>query len=454
MEDLITKWLYSYSHYHYLREAIPKRAFYAYRPSGPNLVHKVRRYNRLYAEYRLTPPATAPGGRISDDEAKKQIGSLKTVRQEFTDLDVDVLDILMGIWLDRRREIDKYVEVDTDQILHARGLKHKVNGQGSNRSAIGRGYTPQQREAVNRSICRLLLLWGEVQVIHSHDKEDFNGEGRVLEVDDRGPGWRELASQLFEFNSERNNTNEDKRQSFSYRPGEIFRHFNLRQRMYQPAKIYNYNYDRYWREKRLGRYLMWQWRVNRQHERSTLVKSTTSLLNSLVLNLDRNRFKKHEDEDVFDMKEKYRPEGNGLTYRVRKRLERTLDRLRTDEIIGDWDYLDGWKPSWSRKSNWADLWSTSEILLSPSESLVNTYQGGDDSPQDSDESDRSPQEKSLPTLLTEVKTRFGLTQEELGDEIGGFDQSYVSALINGRKTPSVSSAKSIRERLNSMVDQS
>ena len=448
MDSLIPKWLYSYSHYHYLREAIPKRAFYAYEPSGPNLVHKVRRHNRLYAEYRLTPPGETPGNHVSDTKAQEQLGALKTVRSHLTDLDVDVLDILMSIWLDRRGEIEQYIEIDTDHILHARGLKHKVNGQRSNKWAIGRGYTPQQREAINRSICRLLLLWATVKVIHPHKDDNFEEKSRIIELSKENDTWSTISSSLFESKQDKNNnTKLSKRHSISFRPGSIFRHFTLQQKMYHPLKIYNYNYRRRWREKRMARYLLWQWRVNKYHEESHLLKSTSSLVDTMVLNFNQDRYSKHEREEVFDIKTKFRPEGSTPTYQTRKRLERTLDRLRADEIIGGWQYEDGWKPSWSRKSNWVDLWLHSNILIEPSEEVTEAYQTGiDDAPESSgSNSDQS----SISTTLTDVKNSNDLTQSELAEMLD-ISQPYVSALLNGRKTPAPSTARQIRDKLKSI----
>ena len=448
MQDLIPKWLYSHSHYHYLREAIPKRAFYEYRPSGPNLVHKVQRYNRLYAEYRLTPPKAAPGGRVSDEEANSQIESLRSVRQELTDLDVDVLDILMGIWLDRRRETEKYVEIDTDHVLHARGLNHKVNGQESNKNAIGRGYTPKQREAVNRSICRLLLLWGDVKVIHSHDREDFNGESRVLEFEGSASTWHDLSGLLFGFGDEKDEQMDPrKRQRISYRPGSIFRNFNLYQRMYQPTQIYSYNYAHHWREKRLARYLMWQWRVNQQSELPTLTKGTSSVLNSVVLNLDRDRYNQHEKDDVFDIKSRKRPGGNTPSYLIRERIERSLDHLRSDSVIGFWGYHEGWDSSWSDKSNWLDLWLNSEIFITPSEEISKAYEHDSNGVSNRDEPSSS--QRSLSVLLSKVKKNNNLTQSEMAEKID-ISQPYLSSIINGHKSPSSSTAESIRRKVSSL----
>jgi len=469
MEDLIPKWLYSHSHYHYLREAISKRAFYMYSPSGPNLIHRIRRYNRLYGEYRMVPPTDDPGSRVSDEKAGKQIDVLKDVREGFTDLDVDVLDILIAYWLDRRREIEDFVKVDTDEILHARGLKHKVNGQKTNTRAIGRGYTPEQRDVVNRSICRLLLLWGEVRVIHPHDKKDFNGESRILERKNENSSWREFVWSFFEENGDtKKSVDTQKRLSMYYRPGTIFRHFNLRQRMYQPPLIYNYNYRHHWREKRLGRYLLWQWRINQKHDTSSIIKSTGSLVDAMVLNLDRNRFDQHENENVFDIKPDSRPEGSTPSYRRRERLERTLQRLAVDGIIGDWEYHAGWDRSWSNKSNWSDLWIHSDIKFYPSPAVVTAYQEDDtlppdqrdssdpqpDSPKDSDEPDSgedttSAEPKPLSTLLLAAKNEHDFTQTELADKIG-FSQSYVSAIINGRRMPPTSTVEEIRESVNSL----
>jgi DNA-binding XRE family transcriptional regulator len=472
MENLIPKWTYSHSHYQYLREAISKRAFYRYSPSGPNLIHRLRRYNRLYGEYRMVPPTDDPGSRVSDEQARKQIDVLKDAREGFTDLDVDVLDILIAYWLDRRREIEDFVNVDTDEILHARGLQHKVNGQRTNTSAIGRGYTPQQRKAVNQSICRLLLLWGDVRVIHPHDKEDFNGESRILELKNENSVWINYVLSSFKENEDnKTDVNIQKRRSIYYRPGTIFRHFNLYQRMYQPSLIYNYNYRHHWREKRLGRYLLWQWRINQKHDTSSIIKSTASLVDATVLNLDRNRFDQHEKEDVLDIKPEYRPKGSTPSYRRRERFERTLQRLSVDGIIGDWEYHSGWNRSWSNKSNWSNLWIHSDIKFYPSPAVLTAYQEDDtlsaeqrvssdppsDMPKDKDETTSgedttSAEPKPLATLLLAVKNEHDFTQTELADKIG-FSQSYVSAIINGRRTPPTSTTEEIRESVSSLHEE-
>ena len=373
MPDLVPTWTYSFAHYHYLRRAVSQRSFYAYEPSGPALISRIRRYNRLYAEYRLRPANQPVYDHVSDQEAEEQRNRLKVARNRLTDLDVDVLDILMAYWIDRRRDPEHRVEVDTDEILYARGLQHKVNGQKSNVNAIGRGYTPEQRRAANRSICRLALLWGDVNVIHTHDAEDFVENGDVLDLPSDSPWWDRAALSRFE-ESVDESIRMQKRQVLRYRPGKLLRRFNLHQHMYHPPAIYNINYRRYFWEKRLARYLYWQWRVNRSQGSLSLVKSVAALLDAVVLDADSGRYHRQEKEETFDIKAEQRPADRGLTYRTRKRFEKALDHLRDDaELIGDWGYRDGWASEWSRKSNWTDLWLSATVRVEPTQNLRGVY---------------------------------------------------------------------------------
>jgi DNA-binding XRE family transcriptional regulator len=217
--------------------------------------------------------------------------------------------------------------------------------------------------------------------------------------------------------------------------------------MYQPTQIYNYNYAHHWREKRIARYLMWQWRVNQQSELSSLVKGTSSLVNSVVLNLDRGRYNQHEKEDVFDIEAKYRPDGDVPSYSDRERLERTLNRLSADEIIDFWEYREGWKPTWSRKSNWLDLWLNSEVLITPSETITKAYQHDSNGVSNRDEPSSS--ERSLSVLLSKVKKNHNLTQSEMAEKLD-ISQPYISSIINERKSPSSSTAENIRRKVSSL----
>lgn len=436
----VPKWTYSYLHYHYLREALSTRAFYEYDTSGPDLIHRARRYNRLYVRYRLVRTDQSPGALLPEEKEDEQRGRLMLARNQLSDLDVDVLDILMSRWLSSRREQEQYVEVDTDEILFSRGLSHKVNGQGSNEDAHGRGYTPRQREAVNRAICRLLLLWGNVKLLHSHDAPNFEEESRVLDLD--CVSWKSSSSESAPLVMHtRESSKLRKRHSIRFRPGKILRRCNLFQQMYQPTSIYQFNYRRYPWEKRLGRYLCWQWRILKNQDKDTLVKQVSTFLESILLNPSRDRYRLREMDDVSGINPDYRPSQSPLSYQVRRRLTKALDSLVESGLISEWHYGDGWDSSWSRKQNWGKLWRRSQLEVSLSDEIKDAYS----SPESVGEADPSILNRERASgLLEAVLGECELTQTEVADRLD-ITQGYVSAIKNERTLPSPSLTSKIKD---------
>ena len=390
MDAAPPRWTYSFSYYHYLRSALAQRTFYTYAQSGPSPLCNMRRRNRLYAEFRLLPSGETPDRRRPESERSALRERLGAARDQLTDLDPDILDAAVAHWLSAGSDPDQYVWIDTDDLLYGRGLRHKVNGQGTNANAIGRGYAPSQRADANRALCRLLLLWGDVKVIHPHDRDPFVEDGPALEVE--SASWSEAP---LAYATGAGGDDIRKRHRFRLRPGPIFRRFPLFQRMYQPLAIHKYNYHQRWWEKRLGRYLSWQWRVNKsESEVPALTKSISSLLQATLLAPTDGRHGRREGAEVRsygdreERKEERRSAGRrnkkpAPPARVRTRLEKALKQLSADDVIGRWSYGSGWDPSWSRKSNWADLWQRADVEIVPGSEVAAAY--AEDPPDASDE---------------------------------------------------------------------
>ena len=89
----------------------------------------------------------------------------------------------------------------------------------------------------------------------------------------------------------------------------------------------------------------------------------------------------------------------------------------------------------------------SEILITPSEEISKAYEHDSNGVSNRDEPSSS--QRSLSVLLSKVKKNNNLTQSEMAEKID-ISQPYLSSIINGHKSPSSSTAESIRRKVSSL----
>ena len=197
----------------------------------------------------LRPAALDDAQMMSSSDLHAMSEEMRRQQEELSDLDADVLDALAAYWLNRAPLVNYSVQISVNEILRMRGLKPKMGGN----SRRG-GYEPKQRRAVIAALGHIDNLWldlAEVAVV-----EGFKG---------RLPIKRSFQSRAFVITDRTLITRSDGSQeveSIGYRPGELLGRY-LEGPGYQvallSAKALHYDPSRQRWEKRLARYLSWQW---------------------------------------------------------------------------------------------------------------------------------------------------------------------------------------------------
>ncbi|HEX5501023.1 MAG TPA: helix-turn-helix domain-containing protein, partial [Thermomicrobiales bacterium] len=175
-------------------------------------------------------------------------------------------------------------------------------------------------------------------------------------------------------------------------------------------------------EKRLARYLSWQWRTKARNSDYLRPYRVATLLDAVGKDLDERR--------------------PAVT---RERLEKALDLLQRDGVIAAWQY-DRWEEGLAHQRGWGRSWLEATLLIEPPEGVKEHYQPL--------ERQRQPALRAaLPAGLGErIKRRrkdLGLNQKEAG-ELLGVTQAYISMLERGKITGERLSA-AFRQRLETWL---
>ena len=287
----------------------------------------------IKGKIQLTPlqSETVYGEKLKELEA-----SMWKKREQLSDLHVDVIDAMCATWIIQASSDESRAVITADDILKLRGLKPHLSGNGRRG-----GYTMEQRQDVVEAVQDLENIWFEITENVKRGKKtksDFI-QSRAVAVTDRG-GQIRLDGTLDVM-------------WFVFRPGSIFARYLLtegRQSALLAAQALRYNVRTEAVEKRLVRYLSWQWRIRSKsatylqpYEAQTLIKESGIKI----------------------------PERNAN--RACERLEKALDRLQTDSIISSWQYSD-WDWSSMNKHGWVKSWLTTKIAIEPPDFIRDSYE--------------------------------------------------------------------------------
>ncbi|MEE8292268.1 MAG: helix-turn-helix domain-containing protein [Candidatus Tectomicrobia bacterium] len=380
----------SASHYHAIREAIYKNSFQHIDgipwPAAPLATGPARGH----AELRPVVVETAP--LMPPEERDAWAQRMWQQREELTDLDADVLDALSAIWLYQARTPQEDAVADVDELLAIRGLQPKQGGQGRRG-----GYEPQQRMHMLQALGHIQNLWLNMSEIVMY--EPSNARTRR-----RKPTRQAIQSRAFTITDLFGQLRPDgfmNVEKFVFRPGKVFAHFLHgagRQTALLSACALAYDpYRQKW-EKRLTRYLSWQWRT-RAHAGNYLQPYRVDTLLEAV--------------------------GQSVNPRrcawQRGRLEKTMDTIQDDNVIATWQYKHLDEVCWAR----------STMLIEPPDSIQDAYQRITQH--------EATSRRLLPILTTlgeRLKQRrraLGLSQIRTAEQLE-ISQAYLSLLERGRKT--------------------
>jgi hypothetical protein len=265
-------------------------------------------------------------------------------RAELSDLDADALDALSALWLYQAHTPQEDAVADVDELLAMRGLYTKRGGQGRRG-----GYEPEQRAAMLQALGHLQNLWLDMSALEIYDVTRAGTRRQT-------PMRQTIQSRAFTITDLFGQTRLDGGfdvQKFLFRPGTVFAHFLFgpgRQTALLSAQALRYDPYRQTWEKRLARYLSYQWRCKAQGNHYWQPFRVMTLLAAVGAELDTRK-----------------------PSRTRERLEKTLDTLLQDRVIVAWQY-ERWDEAWTTRRGWAQHWLQATILIEPPEIIRGTYQ--------------------------------------------------------------------------------
>ncbi len=411
----------SSAHYQALREALYKGTFDRVEGNPWPTAQLTR--GGLLGQAQLRPPGT-DGAALREEQVEAWAQVMWRQRGELSDLDADALDALSALWLSQARTVGDRAVADVDGILTMRGIKPRSRGNGR-RS----GFEPEQRAEIARALSHIQNIWIDIAQAEAPDEGEEGLEGPT---DGRGKTRLTLQSRAFVITDRLGLTDESgtmvDMNRFVFQPGEVFARFLMgpgNQTALLSAKALKYDPYRQTFEKRLARFLSWQWRVTAlgDHTRPYRV---AELLDAVGKEID----------------------GRHPNW-TRERLEKALDTLQEDGVIAQWQY-DRWDESAVERRGWAELWRESTLLIDPPAVVVDHHRQAR-LPLPLAEPARDPIEElpdspdELGRLIKERRTKRGLNQAQTGVALG-VTQGYISKLERG-KVPDITPSATFRRRL-------
>ena len=293
----------------------------------------------------LVPPAIENHPLMPAEDQTRWAQLMWRQRQELSDLDADALDMLCHFWLQQANKPEDSAVAVIDEFLEMRGLKKKIGGNGRRG-----GYMPEQRLEMLKALSHIQSIWlnfGQIEMFE--EKERRGKRGKLQSVS------KEVQSRAFVVTDRLGQLNMDGYmdvERFIYRPGEIFAKFLFgpgRQTALLSAQAIQYDTYRQKWEKRLARYLSWQWRIQANRADFSRPYRVETLLKAVGDEINRQR-----------------PQF------VRDRLEKALDRLQQDDVITTWEY-DRWDERLAERQKWLEGWLEATIMIEPPSSIRDNY---------------------------------------------------------------------------------
>lgn len=382
------------SHYHAVREAMALNTFQQVGESPWPTAVLGQGGARGVAQ--LRPAGTEEQALVAPEELECLREMMWKQREELSDLDADVLDALSALWISNARSPKDDAVAAVDDLLSMRRLQPKLGGNGCRG-----GYRPHQRAEVLRALCHIQNLW--IQMV----------ELEVYEVDSRGrrrtkPTRHAIQSRAFVITDRMGQIRLDGLldvQKFVFRPGKVFAMFLFgpgRQIALLAAKALAYDPHRQSWEKRLTRFLSWQWRCDGGGQIQGVTFSIPALL-----------------EVVGE-----RPDEEKRPGRIRDHLEKAFETLQQDKVISGWAYVE---EEVERSKGWVQRWLGQQVRLDPPKEVQELYRS----------LERQLERKTAPRtpnlLAEQVRQRrkaLGLSQAEAASQLG-ISQGYLSQVECG-----------------------
>ena len=384
-------------HYHALREALYKNTFT--RVEGQPWPTADLRPAGVAGQAILRPPAADSGAMVPDEQVEHWARAMWRQQKELSDLDADALDALCAIWLYQARTVQDRAVADIDGLLAMRGIQPRKREYGDRKRV---GYEKEQREDMMRAVAHIQNLW--INVGDTAAAGDQPGtpsrvvQSRAFVVTDR-VGQIDPSGEMVDI------------ERFVFRPGEVFAHYLVgpgSQTALLSARALKYDPYRQISEKRLARFLSWQWRTVGTGDKQSRLYRIQTLLDAIGRETDIR-----------------------YPHRTRDRLEKALDTLKDDAVIATWQYAD-WDEGVAAQRGWLVRWLASAVMIEPPPVVREARSAPALTPPQADPS-AIAQLSSVAELMRRVKERrqeLKLSQALVAAALG-VTQSYFSKLERG-----------------------
>jgi DNA-binding XRE family transcriptional regulator len=320
-------------------------------------------------------------------------------REQLSDLDTDALDALSAVWLHQAKSEKDDAVVEVDDLLRLRGLVPKRSGQGRHG-----GYRPEQRTEMLCAVSRVMNLW--LNVAQVEYQESGRKRKAVTETIQSRPFL--MSDRMGQLHLD---GNMDVRR-FIFRPGRVFSSYLLgpgRTVALLSAKALRYNPYTQPYEKRLAKYLSWQWKIRAHSETYMQPFKVGTLLEATCLPLNQKQPSK-----------------------TSARLVNVLDTLQDDGVLANWEYKDWDEGKDEGTRGWASKWLDANVLIEPPE-VVREHYNNHYRQFDQPNTKRSPAPtEALGVRLKLYRKTHGISQMRAAEAVG-ISQGYLSQLEKGRE---------------------
>jgi hypothetical protein len=264
--------------------------------------------------FALLQPREAQKKRVLHDQEEARLQEkMVQLAGRMTDLTVDVFDIMCNALL-KNVDANGIDTLPVEEILLQRGLTKHKSGNGRRG-----GYSIKQCQAIDqhREILNHLYL---------SSPSLKNAKGIAGSGSQSSSPWN-ACEELFGTGNQSRQTALLSQQALQYDP-----------------------YRQAW-EKRLTRYLAWQWRIRKNADKcAEPISVEVLLLNAVGGWIDKKN-----------------------PVRTKQHLEKALDRLRTDAVIQNWKYANA-NDKWAGREGWQNSWLGQKITVEPPAMIIEHYQ--------------------------------------------------------------------------------
>lgn len=273
------------------------------------------------------------------DEATLWLNLVQSTINAFDELTADLLDIISHMWLVQEKDDDGYINFHSDEVLK---LRHE------NIEAKPLVIRERDRFKIMKRVAALSSIWLSMR------EDNVKVVNRASIKDDADYDFTTF-HRMFDINNVKvaydKKTGEPKGiYELKVKPAPILRsYFDATLQTFVPIdlKIIQYSYNNQREQKRLGRYLSYQWKV----------RTLSRTLNQA--------FKVKTLLEAIDFPTSY----NGVA--IRERLEHTLDELVKDKIIEEWYYKEPVDEERVGKRDWVrKYWSELSIMINPPKETI------------------------------------------------------------------------------------